>query len=83
MPLFGFRTSGAAGRSSGTMPRYYFHLYHRFVSTEDEDGQVLADDDAVLAAAGFNFHLLLRWLAELLRALFRALLYRPTELAPA
>ena len=33
------------------MPRYYFHLYHRFVSTEDEDGQVLADEDEALAAA--------------------------------
>jgi IS5 family transposase len=39
--------------------------------------------NAVLAAAGFNFHLLVRWLAELLRALFLALLYRPTQLAPA
>jgi IS5 family transposase len=29
--------------------------------------------NAVLAAAGFNFSLLLRWLAELLRALIRAL----------
>ena len=26
--------------------------------------------NAVLAAAGFNFHLLLRWLADLLRSLF-------------
>jgi IS5 family transposase len=30
--------------------------------------------NAVLAAAGFNFHLLLRWLAALLRALFLAAL---------
>ena len=29
--------------------------------------------NAVLAAAGYNFHLLLRWLAQLLRALFRVL----------
>jgi IS5 family transposase len=29
--------------------------------------------NAVLAAAGYNFHLLLRWLAELLRALFTLL----------
>jgi IS5 family transposase len=29
--------------------------------------------NAVLAAVGFNFGLLLRWLAALLRALFRAL----------
>ena len=29
--------------------------------------------NAVLAAAGYNFGLLLRWLAELLRALIRAL----------
>ena len=28
--------------------------------------------NAVLAAAGFNFHLLLRWLAALLRAIFLA-----------
>jgi len=28
----------------------------------------------VLAAAGYNFRLLLRWLAELLRAVFQALL---------
>jgi IS5 family transposase len=27
--------------------------------------------NAVLAAAGFNFHLLLRWLASLLHAIFR------------
>jgi IS5 family transposase len=27
--------------------------------------------NAVLAAAGFNFHLLLRWLAALLRAIFQ------------
>ncbi len=30
--------------------------------------------NAVLAAAGYNFSLLLRWLARLLRALIRALL---------
>ena len=30
--------------------------------------------NAVLAAAGFNFHLLLRWLAALLRALLLAAL---------
>jgi transposase, IS5 family len=30
--------------------------------------------NAVLAAAGFNFHLLLRWLAALLRAYFLAAL---------
>jgi IS5 family transposase len=29
--------------------------------------------NAILAAAGYNFHLLLRWLADLLRALFRLL----------
>ena len=29
--------------------------------------------NAVLAAAGYNFSLLLRWLAELLRALFQVL----------
>src|SRR5262249_51881093 len=35
--------------------------------------------NAVLAAAGYNFHLLLRWLAEFLRALFQALAaLRPT-----
>jgi IS5 family transposase len=28
--------------------------------------------DAALAAAGYNFGLLLRWLAELLRAIIRA-----------
>ena len=31
----------------------------------------------VLAAAGYNFNLLLRWLAELLRALFMALISAP------
>jgi len=31
----------------------------------------------VLAAAGYNFSLLLRWLARLLRALIRALLPAP------
>jgi IS5 family transposase len=33
--------------------------------------------NAVLAAAGYNFSLLLRWLARLLRALIRALLAPP------
>ena len=33
--------------------------------------------NAVLAAAGYNFHLLLRWFGALLRALIRALLKRP------
>ena len=33
------------------MPRYYFHLYHRFVSTEYEDGQVLADENEALETA--------------------------------
>jgi transposase, IS5 family len=39
--------------------------------------------NAVLAAAGFNFSLLLRWLAELLRALIRALTktLRPPQIA--
>jgi IS5 family transposase len=32
--------------------------------------------NAVLAAAGYNFALLLRWLAELLRALLQALPHR-------
>jgi hypothetical protein len=30
--------------------------------------------NAVLAAAGFNFHLLIRWFAKLLRAFFQAIL---------
>src|SRR5690348_16376084 len=34
--------------------------------------------NAVLAAAGYNFGLLLRWLAELLRALIRALVRPPS-----
>jgi len=33
--------------------------------------------NAILAAAGYNFSLLLRWLAELLRALFAPLLQMP------
>ena len=33
--------------------------------------------NAVLAAAGYNFSLLLRWLGRLLRALLQALLFRP------
>ena len=33
--------------------------------------------NAVLAAAGYNFSLLLRWLERLLRALIRALLAAP------
>ena len=33
--------------------------------------------NAVLAAAGYNFGLLLRWLAKLLRALMQALLLVP------
>ena len=36
--------------------------------------------NAVLAAAGFNFHLLLMWLAALLRAIFLAAL--PSLLSP-
>ena len=44
----------------------------------DEFGAFLKGRDgdrinAVLAAAGYNFALLLRWLARLLRALFQAL----------
>ena len=39
--------------------------------------------NATLAAAGYNFHLLLRWLAQLLRALVQALLHGPNQLAPA
>ena len=33
--------------------------------------------NAVLAAAGYNFHLLLRWFAELLRVLFHATAFSP------
>lgn len=33
--------------------------------------------DALLAATGYNFSLLLRWIAEILRALFAAFLERP------
>jgi transposase, IS5 family len=33
--------------------------------------------NTVLAAAGFNFHLLLRWLADLLRSLFQILSSSP------
>ncbi len=36
--------------------------------------------NAMLAAVGYNFHLLLRWFASLLRALIQALLL--TDLAP-
>jgi IS5 family transposase len=39
--------------------------------------------NAVLAAAGFNFHLLLRWLAALLRALFLAALQSLVSPPPA
>ena len=39
--------------------------------------------NAVLAAAGFNFHLLLRWLAALLRAIFLAALQSPASPQPA
>jgi len=39
--------------------------------------------NAVLAAAGYNFSLLLRWLARLLRALIRALLSAPISPQPA
>jgi transposase, IS5 family len=39
--------------------------------------------NAILAAAGYNFHLLLRWLAELLRACIIALAkrrpFRPSD----
>ena len=31
--------------------------------------------NAILAAAGYNFRLLIRWLAELLSALFRVLIF--------
>jgi IS5 family transposase len=36
--------------------------------------------NAVLAAAGYNFALLLRWLRRLLRALFQALFLLPVDL---
>jgi transposase, IS5 family len=39
--------------------------------------------NAVLAAAGFNFHLLLRWLAALLRAWIRAWLAATPNAKPA
>ena len=39
--------------------------------------------NAVLAAAGYNFALLLRWLERLLRALIRALLAAPRSLETA
>jgi IS5 family transposase len=39
--------------------------------------------NAVLAAAGFNFSLLLRWFGALLRALLRVLSPSPTAVAPA
>jgi transposase, IS5 family len=39
--------------------------------------------NAVLAAAGYNFSLLLRWLERLLRALIRALLAAPRSLETA
>ena len=39
--------------------------------------------NAVLAAAGYNFSLLLRWLARLLRALLRALLAARPSPQPA
>jgi IS5 family transposase len=39
--------------------------------------------NAVLAAAGYNFGLLLRWLARLLRALFQALFTALPSAQPA
>jgi IS5 family transposase len=39
--------------------------------------------NAVLAAAGYNFSLLLRWVERLLRALIRALLAAPRSLETA
>ena len=39
--------------------------------------------NAVLAPAGYNFSLLLRWLERLLRALIRALLAAPRSLETA
>ena len=39
--------------------------------------------NTVLAAAGYNFSLLLRWLERLLRALIRALLAAPSWLQTA
>jgi IS5 family transposase len=39
--------------------------------------------NAVLAAAGFNFHLLPRWLAALLRAIFLVALQSPVSPQPA
>jgi IS5 family transposase len=42
----------------------------RYSDLRGRDGDRI---NAVLAAAGYNFGLLLRWLARLLRALFQAL----------
>jgi IS5 family transposase len=39
--------------------------------------------NAVLAAAGYNFALLLRWLARLLRALIEVLFAAPPSAQPA
>jgi hypothetical protein len=49
---------------------------HRMVRDSDRD-------DAVLAAAGYNFALHLGWLARLLGALFRALATTTPRLLPA
>ena len=39
--------------------------------------------NAVLAAAGFNFHLLLRWFAAILRVWIQAWLVAGTNVKPA
>jgi IS5 family transposase len=38
--------------------------------------------NAILAAAGYNFRLLIRWLAELLCAVLRALVFKFGEIGP-
>ncbi|MBM3505671.1 MAG: IS5 family transposase [Alphaproteobacteria bacterium] len=47
---------------------------------KDRDGDRA---NAVLAAAGYNFRLLIRWLGRLLRALFLAFVYRTPTTLPA
>jgi IS5 family transposase len=54
-----------------------------FLATRITQGQDGDRINAVLAAAGFNFHLLLRWLAALLRAIFLAALVRRSVPQPA
>jgi hypothetical protein len=65
------------GRSSGGS------IWPKGPVSVDERAKADCDSQEGLAAAGFNFHLVLRWFAEFLDAWIAALLAMPLDEKPA